>query len=224
LKRSKNHKLWRSLITVKSKNRQSSEQYRSLRSNINFASINKEVRSLVITSPRAGDGKTTTASNLAIVFAQEGKRVLLVDADLRKPSVHWLFHLPNQFGLSNYLIGQMELEPLLTNVYPNLDILTSGTVPPNPSELLSSLSMKEFLRTIKEQYDLIILDTPPVLVITDATLIANQCDGTMLVVRAKKSEMKDVQKAKEQLGFAGATVLGAVINGKKQQKDSYYYT
>lgn len=212
------------MITIERKNKLVSEQFRSIRSNINFASINSEFRSLVITSASSGDGKTITASNLAIVFSQEGKRVLLVDADMRKPDVHHIFHLPNHSGLSNYLVGQIGMDEMIRKTYiTNLDIITSGAIPPNPSELLSSEQMKQFLIIAKAEYDVVILDTPPILVVTDATLIANQCDGTVLVVRAKKNEMKDIEKIKEQLSFAGANLVGAILNGKKQKKDSSYY-
>ncbi|WP_010094020.1 CpsD/CapB family tyrosine-protein kinase [Ornithinibacillus scapharcae] len=212
------------LITIERKNKQVSEQFRSIRSNINFSSINSEFRSLVITSASSGDGKTITAANLAIVFSQEGKKVLLVDADMRKPDVHHIFQLPNYTGLSNYLIGQIGIEEMIRKTYiTDLDIITSGVIPPNPSELLGSEQMKQFMEVVMADYDVVIFDTPPVLVVTDATLIANQCDGTVVVVRAKKNEMKDIVKVKEQLSFAGANLVGAILNGKKQRKDSSYY-
>ncbi|SES89379.1 capsular exopolysaccharide family [Oceanobacillus limi] len=211
------------LVTIERNNNQSSEQFRSLRSNINFASINKDVKSLVITSPSPGDGKTLTASNLAVVFSQEGKRVLLVDADLRKPSIHHIFRITNNFGLSNYLIGQKDMESLISTIDFNLDIIPSGIIPPNPPELLGSMQMKEFISTVSDQYDLVVFDTPPVLAVTDSALVASQCDGALLVVRTKKNDVKDVEKAKEQLGFSGANLLGAVLNGKKEPKNNYYY-
>lgn len=213
------------LVTIEQKNKQSSEQFRSLRSNIHFASFNKSIKTLVITSPSPGDGKTMTASNLAMVFSQEGKRVLLVDADLRKPSVHYLFGLSNHYGLCNHLIGQKDIHSIITNVYPNLEVITSGLTPPNSPELLGSKQMDEFISEVREEYDLVIFDTPPILAVTDATLVANQCDGTLLVVRVNKNEVKDVAKVKEQLNLAGANILGAILNGKKQMKknDHYYY-
>jgi protein-tyrosine kinase len=220
----KNTKVARgSLMTLENRNKQGLEQFRSLRSNIHFSSIDKHIQTIAVSSARSGDGKTMTASNLAVVFSQEGKRVLLVDADLRKPSIHHVFRLENRYGLSNYLIGQKGLEDIIQNAYPNLDIITSGIIPPNPPELLGSMQMGNFIQEMKETYDVIILDTPPVLIVTDPTLIASKCDGVLLVVRAKKSELKEVKKAQEQLRFAGATMIGAVLNGKKQPKGSYYY-
>ncbi|MGY0691504.1 CpsD/CapB family tyrosine-protein kinase [Virgibacillus sp. FSP13] len=201
------------------------EQFRSLRSNLKFATDRRELNSLVITSPNPSDGKTMAAANLAVVFSQEGKKVLLVDADLRKPSIHSVFELANNDGLSNYLIEQKSLEAdaIPAIFHRNLNVLPSGIIPPNPPELLGSEQMSEFIEMAKKQYDMVIFDTPPVLAVTDATLIANQCDGVLLVVRAKKSERKDVMKAKEQLCFSGANLLGAVLNGKKTHKDLYYY-
>ncbi|WP_042149820.1 CpsD/CapB family tyrosine-protein kinase [Paucisalibacillus sp. EB02] len=212
------------LITIERNNTQAAEQFRSIRSNINFASVDRQLRSLVITSSSAGDGKTSTAANLAIVFNQGGKRVLLVDADMRKPKVHLIFRQANLFGLSNYLIGQKEIDEIINGTYrTDFDIITSGILPPNPAELLGSKQMMKFITTVMDRYDVVIFDTPPVLVVTDATLIANQCDGTLLVVRAKKNEVKEVKKAKEQLCFAGANLIGAVFNGKKQPKNNTDY-
>src|SRR5690606_35354213 len=223
--RRKRKKLERgTLITIERNNSIAAEQFRSIRSNINFASVDRRLRSIVVTSSSAGDGKTMTATNLAIVFNQEGKKVLLVDADLRRPKVHHAFRLENHVGLSNYLIEQKALKDIIMRTYrPDLDLITSGIIPPNPAELLGSRQMSIFISQVMNLYDVVIFDTPPVLVVTDSTLIANQCDGTLLVVRAKKNEVKDVKKAKEQLSFAGANLIGAVFNGKKQLKKNLYY-
>lgn len=211
------------LVTMERVENQISEEFRSLRSNIKFASFNKNIKTIVITSPSSGDGKTMTAANLAMVFSQEGKKVLLVDADLRKPSIHYMYGLVNDCGLCNFLIGQKDINAIIRSVYPNIDVITSGLTPPNPPELLGSLQMSDFISKVREQYDVVVFDTPPVLAVTDATLIANQSDGCLLVVRVKKNDVKDVMKVKEQLHFAGANLLGAVINGKKQIKNEYYY-
>lgn len=211
------------LVTMERVENQISEEFRSLRSNIKFASFNKNIKTIVITSPSSGDGKTMTAANLAMVFSQEGKKVLLVDADLRKPSIHYMYGLVNDCGLCNFLIGQKDINAIIRSVYPNIDVITSGLTPPNPPELLGSVQMSDFISEVREQYDVVVFDTPPVLAVTDATLIANQSDGCLLVVRVKKNDVKDVIKVKEQLHFAGANLLGAVINGKKQVKNEYYY-
>ncbi|GGA72919.1 CpsD/CapB family tyrosine-protein kinase [Ornithinibacillus halotolerans] len=213
------------LITVERKNKQIAEQFRSIRSNIYFAMPKSKTKTIVVTSPHSRDGKTMTAANLAIAFCQEGKKVLLVDTDLRRPSIQNVFRVPNHYGLSNYLVDQIKLNDSITSTFiTNLDIVTSGIIPPNPAELLGSAQMSHFITTVINMYDVVIFDTPPILVVTDANLIANQCSATLLVVRAKKNEVEDVQKAKEQLQFAGANVIGAILNGKKQSKDySGYY-
>lgn len=212
------------VLTTGRKNKQTAEQFRTIRSNINFASRNSEIRSIAVCSSNSGDGKTMTATNLAIVFSQGGKKVLLVDADMRKPEIHHMFELPNFYGLSNYLIGQKRLEDIITKTYiSDLDIVTSGIIPPNPAELLGSIEMEQFNLQVESLYDVVIYDTPPVLAVTDATLIANQCDGTLLVVRYKKTELKDVENVKVQLSMAGANLIGALLNGKKLPKVPYYY-
>ncbi|WP_102026564.1 CpsD/CapB family tyrosine-protein kinase [Salirhabdus sp. Marseille-P4669] len=212
------------LVTLERGNKQAAEQFRTIRSNLHFAGIKKSYKSIVVTSPKSGDGKTMTACNLATVIAQEEKKVLLVDVDLRKPSVHHVFQTRNEVGLSQFLIGKAAWEEVRLHTYiSNLDIVTSGLIPPNPSELVSSIQMKDFLEKAKELYDVIILDTPPVLVVTDATLVANQCDGVLLVVRAKKNDRKEVERVKEQLQFADASLIGTILNGVKLPKDNYYY-
>lgn len=215
----------RGFLISERKNKQISEQYRTIRTNINFSSINKEIKTIVVTSPTSGDGKTITASNLAIVFSQDAKRVLLVDADMRRPTVHYTFGLQNNhFGLSNYLVNGADFQSVIRNTHINdLDVVTSGIIPPNPSELLGSKRMSEFIEKVKSIYDIVIFDTPPILSVSDSTIIANQCDGVLLVVRTRKSEMKDVQKARELLLYAKANLIGAVLNGKKNSSGDHYY-
>ncbi|WP_228547547.1 CpsD/CapB family tyrosine-protein kinase [Filobacillus milosensis] len=212
------------LIAIDRKNKQGSEQFRAIRSNLNFFSVNKNLKTLAVSSPSSGDGKTMTASNLAIVFRQEGKEVLLVDTDLRKPSIHQTFDVPNNYGLSHHLLGEMKVEDIITTSYlTSVDIITSGLIPPNPSEMLSSPQMTEFIETVKEMYDIVIFDTPPILVVTDATIVANKCDGALLVVRHKKNELSQVERARDQLKNADAHLIGAVFNGPKVPKEAYYY-
>ena len=201
-----------------------SEQYRTIRTNIQFSAVDEEIRTLMITSSGPGEGKSTTTSNLAIVFAQQGKRVLLVDADMRKPTVHYTFGMTNAIGLTNVLTRQMDMkEAVKTTDLPSLDVLTSGPIPPNPSELLNSRGMKKLFEDAKEDYDTIIFDTPPVLAVTDAQILANQCDGTILVVASGKTEIESAQKTKDLLGAAKAKLLGVVLNHKKMENNDYYY-
>ncbi|WP_263479872.1 CpsD/CapB family tyrosine-protein kinase [Cytobacillus oceanisediminis] len=203
-----------------------SEQYRNIRTNILYSSIDEEIRSILVTSSGPGEGKSTTAANLAIVFAQQGKTVLLVDADLRKPTVHYTFNLNNTAGLTSILTNQMELmEAIHQYDEKNLYILPSGPVPPNPSELLGSRAMNHFLDKALEEFDIVLFDTPPVLAVTDAQVLANLCHGSILVVSSGKTDKEAVVKTKEQLASSTGKILGVVLNNKKADKkgDYYYY-
>lgn len=214
----------RSLITVLKPKSPISEQYRTVRTNIQFSSVDQEVRSLLVTSAGPGEGKSTTAANVAVVFAQQGKKVLLIDADLRKPTMHYTFKTENFRGVTNVLLRQLSLEQAvnLTEVE-NLDLLSSGPIPPNPAELLSSKSMKQLLENAYGIYDLIIFDSPPVMAVTDAQILANETEGSLLVVSSGKTEREMALKAKEALEAAKSKLLGVVLNGKKASESSYYY-
>lgn len=200
------------------------EQYRTIRTNMQFSAIDEDLRSVLVTSTGPSEGKSLTTANLAIVFAQQGKKVLLIDADLRKPTVHYTFRLNNTFGLSNYLVGDYELEKTVqkTNV-DNLDIMTCGPIPPNPSELLGSKSMKKLLENSQEIYDIVIFDTPPVLAVTDSQILSNLVDGVLLVVRSKQTEKEAAKRAKDLLEKADANILGAVLNDRDVKEGGYYY-
>lgn len=202
-----------------------SEQYRTIRTNIDFSPIKGKLKTLMLTSTAPGEGKTTTASNLSVVFAQQGKRVLLVDADLRMPSLHYTFNKSNRFGLTSVLTGQVPLEAaILKGGVENLFILTSGPIPPNPAELLGSMRFARLFEEVKKQFDIIIYDTPPILAVTDGQIIANKCDGTILVVSAGKTEKVEALLAKELLEKARGKLLGAILNRKKRRyARSYYY-
>lgn len=178
----------------------------------------------MVTSSSPSEGKSTTASNMAVVFAQQGKKVLFIDADLRKPTAHYTFQQNNVKGLTTVLTRQSELlETINPTRIENLDILTSGPIPPNPAELISSKAMEEMLAAAYLQYDMVIFDTPPVLAVTDAQLLANQCDGTVMVVASGSTEKESAQKAKELLESAKAKLLGVVLNGKKKSDGALYY-
>ena len=222
--RKQSQQLERSLITIQDPKSPISEQYRTVRTNIQFSFVDQVMRSLMITSAGPAEGKSTTTANLAITFAQQGKRVLLIDADLRKPTVHYTFRLKNITGLTNVLTQSINLlDAYQETEVENLFVLTSGPIPPNPAELLGSKAMQTFLKEAQEQFDLIIFDTPPVLAVTDAQILANQCDGTVLVVSSGKTEIEAAVKAKELLVSANAKLLGVVLNRKKMQQGQYYY-
>ncbi|MDC3423495.1 CpsD/CapB family tyrosine-protein kinase [Aquibacillus sp. 3ASR75-11] len=201
-----------------------SEQYRTIRTNLQFSSVDNEMKSILITSSGPAEGKSSTVGNLAIVFAQQGKKVLLIDGDLRKPTLHYTFRVDNRKGLSSVLIGENALEESITaSDVPNLDLLSCGPIPPNPSELLGSKAMEKMLSHASELYDVILIDTPPVLAVTDAQILANLCDGALLVVRSKKTEKEAAQKARDLLMPAKAKLLGAILNDREQKHSSYYY-
>lgn len=177
-----------------------------------------------MTSSGPTEGKSTTVANLAVVFAQQGKSVLLIDADLRKPTAHYTFNLTNTFGLTTVLTKQMELrEAAVKTKEKNLYILTSGPIPPNPAELLGSRAMEEFMDDVQEEFDIILFDTPPLLTVTDAQILANRSDGTILVVSSGRTEKDAALKAKEALVTVNATILGIVLNNKKVKEGQYYY-
>ncbi|SEO25015.1 capsular exopolysaccharide family [Amphibacillus marinus] len=214
----------RHLITKLNPRSPISEQYRTIRTNLQFAAVDEQLNTMLVTSAGPAEGKSSTVANLSIVFAQQGKRVLLVDADMRKPTVHYTFRVDNRRGLSSVLVGELELDEALTKSdIENLDILPSGPIPPNPSELLGSNAMRKLLELAKQHYDLIIFDTPPVLAVTDAQILANEVDGSLLVVRSKQTEQDAAVKAKELLTPAKSKLLGVVLNDREVTKNQYYY-
>jgi len=213
----------KSLITFLNSRSPISEQYKTIRTNIQFSS-DLGIRSIVVTSSAPGEGKSTTVANLAIVFAQQGKKTLLIDADMRKPTIHYKFNLENHKGLTNVLTKRNDLEDCFQeSVIENLSVLTTGPIPPNPAELLGSKIMDDVLGEALEQFDMILIDTPPVLAVTDAQILANRCDGTILVVKSGETQIDAAKKAKELLLSANGKLLGTVLNQKKVNQSHYYY-
>jgi len=200
------------------------EQFRTLRTNINFSMPDKELKTLIFTSASPGEGKSTVAANSAVVFAQEGKRVLLVDADMRKPTVHYTYHVTNTIGLSNLLTRQAILEDVLKDTeIENLQLITCGPIPPNPAELIGSQTMERMMVEMKEKFDVIIFDAPPVLSVADAQILSNKCDGTILVMSSGQTEKTELLKAKEALVSSNANIIGVVLNNFELSKDHHYY-
>lgn len=201
-----------------------SESFRSLRTALYFGTPDRSKKKVLITSPSPGDGKSTSASNLAIVLAQAGQRTLLIDADMRRPTQHKVFSLDNETGLSDAIIGKVQAQEVLhrTSV-DGLSVLTSGPIPPNPSELLNSAAFMELIDRLAAQYDQIIIDSPPVLAVTDARILGALCDITILVLRAEKSTRKGSEHAVERLQNVGARILGAVVNDVPRGHGSAYY-
>lgn len=216
--------LKRSLITREEPRSPISEQYRAIRTNILFTSVDHEIKTIAVTSAGPSEGKSTTVANLATVFAQQGKKVLLVDADLRKPTCHYTFNLTNTLGLTNVLTRQSELKEAVNGIVEsNLYVLTSGPIPPNPAELLSTKAMEQFMKQAVEEYDVVLFDTPPLLAVTDGQIIASKCDGTILVVSSGKTEKGEAIKAKGMLIAVNSNIIGAIFNNKKVNNSHYYY-
>lgn len=213
------------LVTITDKASPIAEQYRTIRTNIQFASVNRKIQTIVVTSSGPLEGKSTTAANVAVVFAKASQRVLLVDADMRKPTVHKTFGLSNEVGLSKALISNNSVSDVSQpSMVDNLSVVTSGPKPPNPSELLSSTQMNQVIDEARHLYDVIIFDMPPVVTVTDAQIMASKADGTLLVVRESVTRKDDLTKAKKLLEMVQAQVLGVVYNGAKDVKDrSYHY-
>lgn len=199
------------------------ESYRSLRTNIQYSSIDKQVKTLVVTSSNAGEGKSTVAGNLAYTFFQNGKRVLIIDCDLRKPSLHRKFNVSNEEGLTDVLVGTSKLNNVMKKIDDNLYLLTTGTLPPNPAEIIGSNTMENFLEQCKINFDYIILDTPPILPVTDSKLLAIKADATVVVVRSEVSKSKHVSQAFKELEKVNANIIGTILNDVEMYSEKLYY-
>lgn len=199
------------------------ESYRTLRTNIQYSSFDKPYQTIVVTSSEPGEGKSTTSGNLALCLAQGEKKVILIDCDLRKPSIHKKFKISNIAGLSDVIIGKEEITDVVHRYNKNLLILTSGKIPPNPSEMLSSKAMNNLLERLKREFDYIILDTPPVQAVTDSQILSTKVDGTILVVRAEKTKGDSVNNAVSLLKKVNANIIGTVLNGVCTDRNKYYY-
>lgn len=201
----------------------SAESYKTLRTNIQYSSFDKKIRTIVVTSSEPGEGKSTTAGNLALTFAQAEKKTIIIDCDLRKPSLHKKFRISNLSGLSDVLIGRSTVDESVYKYSTDLDVLTSGKLPPNPSEMLGSKVMESLLIALRERYDIIILDSAPLQAVTDAQILSTKADGTVLVVRAERTKKDSVVQAKALLDKVGANILGVVLNGIENSRRKYYY-
>lgn len=204
------------------------EAYRTLRTNIQYSSFDKELKTIIVTSSEPSEGKTVTSGNLALAMAQSDKKVLLIDCDLRRPNIHKKFNISNEIGLSNYLVGEASLEKVLIKYNENLFLIPAGTIPPNPAEMLASKKMKSFLDALEEKFDCILIDTPPVIAVTDAQILSTIVDGVLLVVASGQAGKQSAIKAKELLLKVKANILGTVLtkvplNKGKEYGYSYYY-
>lgn len=214
------------LATLAQPRSPAAEAYRGLRTNLQFATLGRDIGSVVVTSLRPGDGKTTTAANLAVVLAQGGQRVVLVDGDLRKPRLHRLFEgVSNRHGLSNLMFaaGAADIERALqATAVPNLRVLATGPLPPNPSDVLSSARMREIVDHLEGQADLVLVDSPP-LAVSDALILAGIVDGVLLVTLGGQTRGPDLVRAADDIARTGAPLLGAIVNRTQADDDAYAY-
>ena len=195
------------------------EAYRSLRTSLQFAQQDRELRTILVTSPAAAEGKTSTLANLGAVFAQAGARVVLVSCDLRRPRLGKFFGLDEQAGLTTVLLGEQSLEQVIQPVpgYENLHVLAAGPLPPNPAELLSGQAARQIFAALRQQFGLVLIDSPPLLPVTDAVVLSKEADATLLVVAAGQTRRGDLQRAAEKLAQVNATVVGTVLNEVTRQ-------
>lgn len=216
----------RQLIVEREPKSPVSEQFRTIRTNITYANIDNPIKSVLFTSSTPNAGKSTTAANVAIAFAQAGHKTLLLDGDLRRPTTHYTFELQNIRGLSTAIINELPINEVANATsIENLDVITSGPIPPNPSELLASKKMNVFMKMLKEFYDIVIIDSPPVLAVTDSQVLSQYTDSTILVTNVEDNNRDTVSQAKDLMEKADANIIGIVLNNKKMtnKKDSYYY-
>lgn len=199
------------------------EAYRTIRTNLSFSGVDKQLKIIEVTSAVPNEGKSTVMASLAIVMAQAGKKVLLVDCDFRNPTQHKLFGLPNK-GVSNCIATGGDFHEIIQHIdQENIDILTSGPVAPNPSEILMSNRMQEFLNTAREEYDYVLIDTPPVMPVTDSAVLSSKTDGVMLVIASGEDKPELVKAAKTRLEQAGANIIGCILNKVKVAGGKYGY-
>lgn len=214
----------RELITVRRPKSAASESYRALRTNLGFTGIDQTIRTILITSPATQDGKSTIISNLAVVMAQAGYKVLLVDCDLRKPSLHRIFHLSNEMGFTTCISRNIGLDNVaIKGMEGNLSVVTSGPIPPNPTEILNSVRTRALWPSLLNKYNYVFLDSPPMLPVTDAAILSTQVDGSILVVHSGKTRIDEARHARDQFARANARLIGVVLNRVKNGVGAYYH-
>jgi non-specific protein-tyrosine kinase len=212
------------LITLTDPRSPISESYRKLRTNLSFSSLDKPLRTLVITSAAPDEGKSTTIANLAVTMAQSGKKTILVDCDLRRPSLHTIFGLNSEPGLTNMLLNEGSSPPLQQTEIENLYLLASGAKPPNPADLLGSNKLDKVIEQLVETADIVLFDAPPIIAVTDAAILGSKVDGVLLVVRAGKTRRDHAERAKEMLEKAKVNIVGVTLtNAPKDSSIGGYY-
>lgn len=222
------------LITNEDPKSPISEIFKTLRTNMQFMTSNKGLKTILVTSSIPGEGKSWVSSNLATTFAQEGKRVIIIDADMRKGRIHSIFNIDKKPGLSNYLSGVSDIKEkdnilnyIKKTEIENLNVIPAGDVPPNPSELLGNNKMEDLITTLRNMFDIIIFDGTPCLLVTDALILARKLDSTLIVTSYKTTKMGNVEKVKKSIENVGGKIAGIVINkipiSAKKYENTYYY-
>ena len=212
------------LVTQNDPKNPAAEAYRVIRTSVQFAQAGKELKTIAITSCTPNEGKSMTVANLAIVLTQAGKSVLIMDCDMRNPTVHKNFNLSNKVGLSSCIsMGTAVADAVQETGIEGLDALTAGVIPPNPSELLGSERMQNILQRAKEEYDYVLIDTPPVLPVTDSLVLGRMVDGLILVIDSGEIKVEMAREVKNQLVHSGANILGVVLNKVRSEHHGYGY-
>ncbi len=211
------------LITLRDPRSPAADAYRTLRTNLSFSSLDKPLETLGVTAPAEESGKAITAANLAVTFAQLGKKVVLVDADLRRPTLHQIWGVDNANGLTTMLLEALEHPPLVATEVETLSLLPSGTLPANPVDVLASTRMDQVIEQLKEIADILVFDMPPVLVAADASVLGQKLDGITLVVRANHTRRDHTSQAKQQLDHVKINLLGAVLVDASPDRTSREY-
>jgi capsular exopolysaccharide synthesis family protein len=211
------------LTTVSAPDSAGSEAYRTLRTNLLYSFTDNPPKSILLTSPGPGEGKSLTCANLGVVLAQADKRTFIVDCDFRRPAIHKLFGLKPTWGIADVLVGESSLQEVWTEPTPGLKVASVGYIPPNPAELLSSRHFSEFLASVRQEFDYVLLDAAPLAAVSDAAIVAVQADGVLFVVDAQKTRKQAVQRGIRSLEAVGANVLGTVMNRVKATEQDYLH-
>jgi non-specific protein-tyrosine kinase len=212
------------LVVLREPGSPAAEAYRTLRTNIQFSSLDDPIKTLLVTSTAPDEDKSATLANLAITIAQAEQRVILVDCDLRRPSLHTLFHLANDYGLTSVLLEPEEAPlPLLETSIPGLSLLASGPLPPRPADLLGSRRMEALIARLQHHADMVLFDTPPVTAVTDAAVLARQLDGVLLVLKAGQTRRDRAREARRLLEKVKANIIGVVLNSARLETSYEYY-
>lgn len=213
------------MIAIREPRSLAAEAYRTLRTNIQFSSLDHPLRTLLATSTAPDEGKSTTLANLAVTMAQAEQRVILVDCDLRRPSLHTLFNLHNESGLTNMILAAEDAPaPLQDTGIPGLSLLASGPLPPRPADILGSRRMEQIIARLRDMAEIVLFDTPPVIAVTDAAVLATRVDGVLLVFHAGRTSRDRARRTREVLEKVKANIVGVVLNGAELEQGYGYYS